>query len=165
MSDTPGPVAAYDTSPAGQLLNATVNAIIDLALPGIAGNVWVRTPPSLKGINTLPAIVVSVFPGAHTPTDGTLTAPDVTYRNAIAFVYAGERDVNEATPEMLYVEHQLILWFAKNADAIAETLVDGVHLLRTDVSLGDPRIIERWRETINAGFLFVDHLTRYPSTA
>ena len=165
MSDTPGPVTAYNTSPAGQLLNAVVEAIIDLDLPDIGGNVWVRTPPTLKGINTLPAIVVSIFPGAHTPTDGTLTAPDVFIRHAIAFVYAGEREVNEATPEMLYVEHALMLWFAKNADAVSVTLVDGVHYLYTNVSLGDPRIIEKWRETINAGFLFVEHRIRYPSTA
>lgn len=165
MSDTPGPIADFETSPEGQLLNDTVNALIDLDLPGIEGNVWLRTPPTLKGINVLPAVVVSSLTALHQPADGTLTAPDVTFRQAVAFIYPGEREVNEYLPERLYVQHQLLLQFAKNATAITASLVDGVAYLHSGLDIGDPRLIEKWRENLNAGFVFIYHRVRYPSTA
>lgn len=165
MSDTPGPIAAFETSPEGQLLNDTVNAIIDLNLPGIEGNVWLRTPPTLKGINTLPAILVSSVTGSHQVSDGTLTSPDFFFRQAVAFVYPGEREVNEYLAERLFVQHQLLMQFAKNADAIDGSMVDGVHYLYTNAEMGDPRLLEKWRESLNAGWLFIAHKVRYPSTA
>lgn len=165
MSDTPGEVAAYNTSPEGQLLNATVNAIIDLALPDVGGNVWLRDQPTLKGINTFPAIIVSRFPGSHIQSDGTLTAPDVTFRQSVAIVYQGERKVDEFSPEQAYIQHQLILAFAKNADAVSASLVDGCSLLWSGIDLGDPRIIALWKENLDASWIFLAHKVRYPSTA
>jgi hypothetical protein len=165
MSDVPGPIAAFDTSPEGQLLNATVNAVIDLDLPAIEGNVWLRTPPTLKGISQLPVVLVSAITGSHLIQDGTLTSPDFVFRQALAFVYPGERESNEYLPDRLLVQHQLLLQFAKNADAISATLVDGVQYLYSGVEMGDPRLLEKWRENLNAGFIFIYHRVRYPSTA
>lgn len=165
MSDTPGEVTAYNTSPEGQLLNASVNAIIDLALPDILGNVWLRAQATLKGINTLPAVVVSPFPSSHIQSEGTLTAPDVTFRQAVMIVFQGERIVSEYAPEQAYIQHQLILHFAKNADAISASLVDGCHLLWSGIDLGDPRVISLWKENLDASWIFLAHKVRYPSTA
>lgn len=165
MSDSPGPMAAFETSPEGQLLNDTVEALIDMDLPDIGGNVWIRNPPVLKGINVLPAILVSAVTGSHLITDGTLTSPDFFFRQAIAFVYAGERDVNEYLPERLYVQHRLMLHFAKNATAINGSLVDGCGYLYSGLEMGDPRLLEEWRKNLNAGWIFPIHKVRYPSTA
>lgn len=165
MSDTAGAQAAYNTSPEGQLLNATIEAIIDLDLPGILGNVWLRPVPTPKGITTRPVVLVSPLQAAHVASDGTISAPDVLFQQAVAFIYDGERIVDGNAAERLYVQHALTAHFAKNAHAVTASLVDGCHLLWTGVTMGDPRMIERWRENIDAGWIFIAHKVRYPSTA
>jgi hypothetical protein len=165
MSDTAGAQAAYNLSPEGQLLNATINAIIDLDLPDIEGNVWLRPVPTPKGINTRPVVLVTPLPASHVASEGTITAPDLLFQQAVAFVYDGNRSVDSNAAARLYVQHALTMHFAKNASAVSASLVDGCHLLWSGVTMGDPRMIERWRENIDAGWIFIAHKVRYPSTA
>lgn len=170
MADEPGPILDLQTgtyaSPWGQCLNGICETLIDLDLPEIEGNVWIRDPPTIEGI-PLPCILISPFTPSHSPQDGTVTAPDLVYRAMIAVVKAGARTVNVTLPERLYWYHRVFKAFAKQSNPfVLETPGrDGVQLLYATIEPGDPSVVEAWEVSFDAIWLAVACHCRYPSTA
>lgn len=164
-ADSPGPIDSLETSAQGQCLNEIADAIIDLALDGIDGNVWIRDPPTLAGI-ALPCVVLTPYAPSHSPADGSASQPDFTFRVMAAVVKASGRKVNFTLGERLAWYDALIRRFAKRG---ATFNLDGdvadVQLLYTTVEPGDPRIIAAWEVSFDAIWMSIGCYVRYPSSA
>lgn len=162
-ADSPGPIAALETSVQGQLLNESAAAIIDLDLTGIDGNVWIRDPPTIAGI-TLPCVLLSPYSPSHSPADGSATQADFTFRIMAAVVKASGRKVNYTIAERLEWYDALIRRFAKRGATFnLDGAVADVQLLYCTVEPGDPRIIAAWELNWDAIWLSLGFYVRYPS--
>ena len=165
MADTPNPRADLEGSPWGQILNRCCELIILADLPEIAGNVWIRDPPSIDGI-PLPCVIMSPFTPSHSPDDGTQSNPDLTYRVMVGIVKAGNQVVNSTLAIRLEWFHTLFKLFAKQPTRLefAEPGADGVQMLFSTVEPGDPSVAEAMRANYNAEWLALGFRVRYPST-
>lgn len=166
MADEPGPITELGSgsyeSALGQCLNGVCETIIDLDLPGIEGNVWIRDPPTLKGI-PLPAIILSPASPSYSAADGAHAKPDVHHRIMVGIVNDGSRGVSTASlPLRLYLWEQCLLLFAKVARPWSVDTPSGAALLSTNIEPGDPRITEAWQEMKDAEYLAVVCRVRYP---
>lgn len=159
MPDAPGPIAALDVTPQGKLLNTICNRFIALSLDEIGANVWIRDPPTLKGI-PLPAVIISELQPSHSPNDGPMNSPDVTFRFAACLIRSSGATVNDSLPVRQLWYHLSFKEFAKTTRTTA--LPDGVQLMAINVEPGDPAMIEIWKLGGNASWMLINCWTRYP---
>ena len=162
MPDIPGPIAALNVTPQGVLLNTICDRFIDLALDEIGGNVWIRDPPSIKGI-TLPAVILSELQPGHNPAEGAMNSPDVHYKFGAVIVKGAGATVNDSLAIRQTWYHRSFKEFAKTTRTVA--LPDGVSLMAINVTPGDPAMIEIWKLGVNASWLELDCWCRYPRAA
>ncbi len=166
MTDGPGPWPELESSPWGQCLNWLCEEIVLLDLPGIGGRVYIRDPAVVKETN-LPAVIIDVGqtgqPSSHSPSDGTLTAPDRVLRATVGFVY-GSDGVNHCTlAERLEQDHLIFKAFSKRSQRRALTgAAAGCWHLSTNIEPGSP---SAQIPGFVAGHHVVAFLVRYPSTS
>lgn len=159
---SPGPIAALETSPWGQLLNRCASRIIAADFVGIEGNVWILDPPTITGIPK-PAIILSPFTPSHSPDWGTVTQPDISLRIMAAIVKGGQSVVNETLADRLDWYCQFFELFAKHSARLAIDALDWT-CLYTTCEPGDPRVVEAWQAQIDAEWLAINCYCRVPST-
>lgn len=163
-ADSPGPITSLESSTQGQLLNRICEAIIDLALPGIDGNVWIRDPPTIAGIET-PCVILNPYTPSHSPADGTTSQADVTFRVMAGVVKAVGGVVNQSLGERLQWYDTLFKAFAKRSDLrfTDDVAAAGWKWLYSNVEPGDPRIYEAWQIGYDAEFLSISNYVRAPA--
>lgn len=158
---SPGPIAALETSPGGQLLNRAASIIIAADLLDIEGNVWILDPPYVTPIPK-PGIVLTPFTPSHSPQDGTATQADINLRIMATIFKGGNQVVNATLADRLLWYATFFQLFAKRSNRLQIDAL-GWKCLATTVEPGDPRDVEAWGTNLDALLLAINCHCRVPS--
>lgn len=159
---SPGPIAALETSPWGQLLNRIASVIIAADLVDIEGNVWILDPPVLLPNTPKPVIVLTPFTPSHSPDAGTATQADISLRVMASIVKGGNKVTNATLADRLFWYSTFFQLFAKRSARLSIDAM-GWKCLSTTVEPGDPRVVEAWQANFDAEFLAINCNCRVPS--